>query len=80
MARAYRWTAAGRRKRQACASATALLHQPWLQSTGPRTQAGKAVSRQNAIKWGHRIEQPEIVIEAIREMVQSQRAVNHSSR
>ena len=61
MARAYRWTAAGRRKRQACASATALLHQPWLQSTGPRTQAGKAVSRQNAIKWGHRIEQPEIV-------------------
>ena len=61
MPRAHRWTPEGLAARQASARETVRRCKPWLKSTGPRTKEGKAVTRQNAIKWGHRIEQPEIV-------------------
>ena len=61
MARAYRWTTEGRKRRQAAARETATRYRPWRFSTGPRTTKGKARSRANAIKNGYRVERPEIV-------------------
>ena len=61
MARVYRWTTEGRKRRQAAARETATRYQPWRFSTGPRTTEGKARSRANAIKDGFRVERPEIV-------------------
>ncbi|TAL88472.1 MAG: hypothetical protein EPN69_16275 [Rhodanobacter sp.] len=40
-----------RRRRQAAAI---KRWKPWLQSTGPRTDEGKAASSRNAWKGGHR--------------------------
>ena len=61
MARAYRWTTEGRKRRQAAARQTAIRYRPWRFSTGPRTTEGKTRSSANAIKDGYRVERPEIV-------------------
>jgi len=37
-------------ERRAAAAARIRLHQPWLQSTGPRSTLGKARSSRNAFK------------------------------
>ena len=39
-----------RRKQQAC---NARRNKPWTRSTGPKSDAGKAVSSMNAYKHGH---------------------------
>ena len=59
-----------RRKRQA-----ALIHrwQPWKQSTGARTDAGKAISSKNAFKGGVRQEQRAIAKE-LRELARYMKA------
>jgi len=44
------WTPA----RRAAASVRIRAHKPWLKSTGPRTTAGKEVTRMNALKHGRR--------------------------
>jgi len=46
--RRYRQTPAGREAKRAAA----LLHKPWLHSTGPRTPAGKRRSALNALRHG----------------------------
>ena len=46
--RRYHLSPAGRLALQAAAR----QHQPWLKSTGPRTDLGKATSSQNAVKHG----------------------------
>lgn len=40
-----------RRKQQAC---NARRNKPWQSATGPKTAEGKAASRMNALKHGHR--------------------------
>lgn len=59
-----------RRKRQAAA-----IHrwQPWKQSTGARTDAGKAISARNAFKGGVRQEQRAIAKE-LRELAKYMKA------
>ena len=46
--RVYHLSPAGCRALQAAVR----KHQPWLKSTGPRTDLGKATSSQNALKHG----------------------------
>ncbi|QQG37316.1 MAG: hypothetical protein HYS17_06025 [Micavibrio aeruginosavorus] len=40
--------------RRLAASERIRTHKPWLKSTGPRTPAGKAITRLNALKHGRR--------------------------
>ena len=56
---------------------SAQKHQPWRSSTGPRTAAGKAASRMNAMKLGlftqERLQANREMAELLRDMRRAQR-------
>lgn len=48
--RTYSWNAERRQR----AAERIRAHKPWLKTTGPKTAAGKSVSKMNALKHGQR--------------------------
>jgi len=61
-----------RRKRQA-----ELIHRwkPWIRSTGPRTEAGKAVSRLNAFKHGCRSKEARALERMLAQFARTEREI-----
>ena len=59
--RQYRLSPEGRRRLSEAARRTALKHQPWRFSTGPRTDAGKDRSKGNAVYLGRYLRDPTAV-------------------
>ena len=53
----------------------AAANQPWLRSTGPRTLAGKARSRLNALKHGGRSAQAVGARKALTEIIREMRSI-----
>jgi hypothetical protein len=59
--------------------ATALRNKPWLRSTGPKTAAGKARSRQNATKHGERSVKSRAIWRELNAALRALNQVEHDS-